>query len=150
VFGSVQIVVDEGSHELDVRAMTTASRNEQQIVVSPALFFSDAQLNVLAISMFLAGGLRQRWSRLQTLIIDDPIQQLDEMNVCAFLDLIRGLAEDRQFIVFTCSRDFYLLALDKLSCLNSDKPGRFQAYRLEGITPSNLDVKDDTPQVVKE
>lgn len=113
------------------------------IAVSPSAFFSDAQMNSLAITVFLAGALRQRWSAFNTILIDDPIQQMDEMNVCAFLDLIRGLSTQRQFIVFTCSRDFYLLALDKLTCLNRDRQGRFLAYRLEGIAPSELKVQCD-------
>ena len=118
-------------------------------MVSPSKFFSDAQMNVLAISVFLAGALQQRWSRFRTLFIDDPIQQMDEMNVAAFLDLLRGLAGDHQFIVFTCSRDFYLLALDKLACLNKTRPGRFCAYRLEGVAPANLVVHCDTDVMLK-
>ncbi len=149
VFGSVKVMVDEDSHTLDVQTMTNIEYGSKQIVVSPSKFFSDAQLNVLAISVFLAGALQQRWSRFRTLIIDDPIQQMDEMNVAAFLDLLRGLTGDHQFIVFTCSRDFYLLALDKLTCLNKTKPGRFCAYRLEGVEPAKLKVYCDTIPAIK-
>ena len=70
---------------------------------------------------------------------------MDEMNVCAFLDLIRGLSSERQFIIFTCSREFYLLALDKLVGLNKSKRESFLAYRLEGIAPARLKVHCDTP-----
>ena len=79
------------------------------------------------------------------ILIDDPVQQMDEMNISAFLDLIRGLSSQRQFIVFTCSREFYLLALDKLICLNRSNPGSFLAYRLEGIAPTELKVHRDAP-----
>lgn len=149
VFGSVKIIVDEDSHTLDVQTMTNIEHDSNQIIVSPSKFFSDAQMNVLAISVFLAGALQQRWSRFRTLFIDDPIQQMDEMNVAAFLDLLRGLTGDHQFIVFTCSRDFYLLALDKLACLNKMRPGRFCAYRLEGVAPANLVVHCDTDVMLK-
>jgi len=113
--------------------------------VCPSAFFSDAQLNLLAITVFLAGALRQQWSGFNTILIDDPVQQMDEMNVCAFLDLVRGLSPRQQFIVFTCSRDFYLLALDKLACLNRSKEGSFLAYRLEGVAPAELKVHCDAP-----
>lgn len=102
-------------------------------------------MNSLAITVFLGGALRQRWSGFNTILIDDPIQQMDEMNVFAFLDLIRGLSNQRQFIIFTCSRDFYLLALEKLDCLNKSKRGSFLAYRLVGIAPAQLKVHCDTP-----
>ena len=144
VFGKVKIRINEKTRELDVQARATAAYDQLgEIAVMPSAFFSDAQMNSLAITVFLAGALRQRWSGFSTILIDDPVQQMDEMNVCAFLDLIRGLSDQRQFIIFTCSRDFYLLALDKLVCLNESKPGRFLAYRLEGIAPAKLKVHCD-------
>ena len=79
------------------------------------------------------------------ILIDDPVQQMDEINACAFLDLIRGLSSQQQFIIFSCSRDFYLLALEKLDCLNKAKRGSFLAYRLEGIAPAELKVHCDAP-----
>ena len=146
VFGKVRIRVNEKTHELNVEAEpSVACRQLGDIAVSPSAFFSDAQMNSLAITVFLAGALRQRWSGLNTVIIDDPVQQMDDMNVCAFLDLIRGLSSHRQFIIFTCSREFYLLALEKLDCLNKCKAGSFLAYRLEGIAPAQLKVHCDAP-----
>ena len=144
IFGTVKIKVDDRTHELDVEAMApTAAEWLRDVAISPPEFFSDAQMNALAITVFLAGALRQRWSGFRTILIDDPVQQMDEMNVCAFLDLIRGLSRERQFIIFTCSRDFYLLALDKMDCLNKSKPGSFLAYRLEGTAPAELKVRCD-------
>jgi hypothetical protein len=146
VFGKVRIRVDEKTRELDIEAEASVARELLgDIVVSPSAFFSAAQMNSLAITIFLAGTLRQRWSRFSTILIDDPVQQMDEMNVCAFLDLIRGLSNHRQFIVFTCNRDFYLLALEKLDCLNKFNQGAFQAYRLEGIAPAEIKVRCDAP-----
>ena len=146
IFGKVRVRVNEKTRELNVEAEASVAREQLgDIVVSPPAFFSDAQLNSLAITVFLAGALRQRWSGFNTILIDDPVQQMDEMNVCAFLDLIRGLSSQRQFIVFTCSREFYLLALDKLVCLNKSKQGSFLAYRLEGIAPAELKVHRDAP-----
>lgn len=146
IFGKVRIRVDEKTRELDIEAEASVAREQLgNIAVSPSAFFSDAQMNSLAITVFLAGTLRQRWSRFNTIFIDDPVQQMDEMNVCAFLDLIRGLSSQRQFIIFTCNRDFYLLALEKLDCLNKSQQGVFLAYRLEGIAPAELKVHCDAP-----
>ena len=87
--------------------------------------------------------LRQRWSGFGTVLIDDPIQQMDELNVYSFIDLIRGLSHYRQFIIFTCSQDFYMLALERLESLNRSGPGCFLAYRLEGIARNDLKVHCD-------
>lgn len=146
VFGKVKIRVDEKTRELDIEAEASVARELLgDLAVSPSAFFSDAQMNSLALIVFLAGTLRQRWSRFNTVFIDDPVQQMDEMNVYAFLDLIRGLSNQRQFIIFTCNRDFYLLALEKLDCLNKIDQGTFQAYRLEGIAPAEIKVHSDAP-----
>jgi energy-coupling factor transporter ATP-binding protein EcfA2 len=144
IFGNVGIRVNDKTHELDVEAKVSMTLERLNgVAVSPSEFFSDAQMNSLAITVFLAGALRQRWSRFKTILIDDPVQQMDEMNVSAFLDLIRGLSGQRQFIIFTCSRDFYLLALEKLECLNKTKQGTFLGYRLEGIAPAELKIHCD-------
>jgi hypothetical protein len=144
VFGSVRLLVDEKAHKLDVSAgVAPLLGSGRDLVVPPAEFFSSAQMNVLAITIFLAGALRQRWSGLRTIVIDDPVQQMDEMNVCAFLDLIRGLGAHHQFVILTCSQDFYLLAIDKLSCTNKIRPGSFLAYRMSGVAPADMRVLCD-------
>jgi exonuclease SbcC len=113
IFGRVRLRIDELQRQLDIEMEPLIAQTLLgDVAVSPSAFFSEAQMNALAISVFLAGALRQRWSGFRTILIDDPIQQMDEMNVCAFLDLVRGLSGQRQFIIFTCSRDFYLLALE--------------------------------------
>lgn len=145
IFGNLRIRIDDNSRKLDVEAEVSPYYKElEDIAVRPAAYFSDAQMNTLAIIVFLGGALRQRWSGLNTILIDDPIQQMDEMNVYAFLDLIRGLSDNRQFIIMTCSRDFYLLAIEKLDCLNKNRPGAFSAYRLDGVAPAELKVHCDT------
>jgi DNA repair exonuclease SbcCD ATPase subunit len=144
VFGKVKISVDEKTRELEVQAeMTLSQTTFNKLTVQPSAFFSDAQLNTMAITVFLGGALRQCWSGLDTVVFDDPIQQMDEMNVTAFIDLLRGLSKLKQFIVFTCNQDFYLLAIEKLSCLNNINKKTFLAYRLEGITPAQLQISCD-------
>ena len=146
IFEKVRINVDDKKRQIEVEVETSInSEILGNMVVSPMAFFSDAQMNTLAITVFLAGAMRQRWSGFDTILIDDPVQQMDEMNVYAFIDLIRGLSGERQFIIFTCNRDFYLLALERLSCLNDAQQKRFLAYRLEGIAPAELKVYCDTP-----
>ncbi len=144
IFGDIEVVVDANHQRLDVRAVhQNPDANGKQIQVEPTLFFSDAQLNVLAISVFLAGALSQQWSGLTALIIDDPIQQMDDFNAYAFLDLVRGLAHERQFVIFTCNVDFYALAVEKLRCMNEVQKTSFIAYRLEGAEPATLQVHCD-------
>lgn len=111
-----------------VSTMTVALSAENRL--SPGKFFSEAQINVLALSIFLAGATQQRWSNLRSICIDDPVQQMDDMNAYAFLELIRGLARDRQFVITTCDPRFYDLAREMFECLNDNGRSKFCAYRL--------------------
>jgi len=133
-----QIILKVGENELKVLAQSSKSdqsTSEKTNQISPRQFFSEAQLNIAALSIFLATALHQKWSAFNTIIIDDPIQNMDDFNVYAFLDLIRGLIMNgrHQFILTTCNRDLYKLMLVKFRDLNKVNRNRFKAYRLKGI-----------------
>lgn len=56
--------------------------------IPPSSFFSEAQMNILALSIFLTCAIRQSWSGFRLIAIDDPVQQMDDLNANAFFDLI--------------------------------------------------------------
>lgn len=144
VFGKIGISVNEHARSLDFVAEATHNKLPKwNMSIVPPKYFSDAQMNLLAITVFLGGALQQTWSNFGTIVIDDPIQQMDEMNVYSFIDLIRGLGRERQFIIFTCSKDFYQLSRERLRCLNRGGSKGFCAYRLEGIAPAPLTIHCD-------
>jgi len=132
-----QLILKVGEDALRILAQSSkgehmASENTNQI--SPRQFFSEAQLNIAALSIFLATALHQKWSSFNTIIIDDPVQNMDDFNVYAFLDLVRGLIMNgHQFILTTCNRNLYKLILFKFRDLNEANLNRFKAYRLKGI-----------------
>jgi DNA repair exonuclease SbcCD ATPase subunit len=132
-----QIILKVGENELKVLAQSSKSEqltSEKTSQISPKQFFSEAQLNIAALSIFLATALHQKWSGFNTIIIDDPVQNMDDFNVYAFLDLVRGLIMNgHQFIITTCNRDLYKLMLVKFRDLNEANRNRFKAYRLKGI-----------------
>lgn len=103
--------------------------------VPPSSFFSEAQMNILALSIFLTCAIRQSWSGFRLIAIDDPVQQMDDLNANAFFDLIRGLVPSgHQFLIATCDLRLYRMALEKFSCLNSAGKKKFLAYRLKGVS----------------
>lgn len=53
--------------------------------------FNSAQVNVLALSLFLGISLSQRQNRLRQIYMDDPIQSMDDLNILAYIDLIRSI-----------------------------------------------------------
>jgi DNA repair exonuclease SbcCD ATPase subunit len=61
--------------------------------------FSSAQLNAVAICVFLATNVSAGGTRFA--LLDDPIQNMDDFNVLGLLDLLRSVASNRQVILST-------------------------------------------------
>ncbi|MEK3885682.1 AAA family ATPase [Paenibacillus sp. PL2-23] len=59
--------------------------------------FSAAQLNILALSIFLGLGLTQSYSELEQLFLDDPIQSMDDVNILAFIDVLRAIMDSSRY-----------------------------------------------------
>lgn len=57
--------------------------------------FSSAQLNILALSIFLGLGMSQEYSNLKQLFLDDPIQSMDDVNILAFIDVLRAILDSQ-------------------------------------------------------
>ena len=91
----------------------------------PLFFLSLAQANVLALAVFLSLGVEGRWSKLDTLLLDDPVQHLDDLDAIAFLDCLRATAlgkfgKRKQLIVSTCDQNLYFLMLRKFNLLRAE------------------------------
>jgi wobble nucleotide-excising tRNase len=80
-------------------------------LVSPALFFSEAQSNVLSISLFLTKIAATREKPFDFLIMDDPIQSMDDINAYAFIDMCRIFTAkfNKQIIITTHDIGFFNL-----------------------------------------
>jgi exonuclease SbcC len=62
--------------------------------------FSNAQMNIVAISLFLANN-EKLTRNLSLLILDDPSQSLDNTHKSTFVALLKNLIKDRQIILIT-------------------------------------------------
>lgn len=150
IFGNIKATVDPAKEEVRITAEVTDSLarfvKHPSEGVAPLRYFSEAQANVLALSVFLSNVLQQRWSKMTSVFMDDPVQNMDDLNSNAFIDTIRALTTSagRQFVVATCDPHLYRLMLVKLACLNADpRRKRFSAYRLEGISVDGPNLVPD-------
>ncbi|MEM7015334.1 MAG: hypothetical protein AAF585_28075, partial [Verrucomicrobiota bacterium] len=88
--------------------------------VNAALRFNTAELNLLALALFLLCAPLRTNNPIRTIVLDDPLQNMDEMTVCT---LARGLRRLMRFWAnHETLRDWQLLVL-----LHSET----QAERLE-------------------
>ena len=62
---------------------------------------SSSQLNSFAVSLFLALNLGLPSIRLGLVMLDDPLQSLDSINLLGLVDVLRRFREHRQLIVST-------------------------------------------------
>jgi exonuclease SbcC len=100
-------------------------RDQEKDAGEPRFFLSSAQANVLALSIFLSLSGKQNWSKLETILLDDPVQHLDDLDAVAFLDNLRtmalgGFGPKKQIIVSTCDKNLYLLMIRKFRLLEEN------------------------------
>ncbi|HDR6277713.1 MULTISPECIES: AAA family ATPase [Bacillus] len=102
-----------------------------------SLKFSSGQANVLAVCIFLALNYSQKWTNLKFLGIDDPFQNLDDINIFSFLDVLSQIvfAQRKQVLISTHNEKFASLLRMKMG-LDSEKVGtiEFAGYNESKVT----------------
>lgn len=112
-FGGVHLEAQGGEAAVQVE---WRNRN---VHCRPTDFFSDSQKQILMLSVFLAGCLRQNWSGFAPVLLDDPVTHFDDLNAYGFVELIRGIVASKpnewQFIISTCEERLFSLMRKKFS-----------------------------------
>lgn len=93
--------------------------DEEGVLISPILYFSAAQSNILSLSVFLASALHAKDDKgnpIDVLMIDDPIQSMDSINILSTIDLLRSICVqfNKQVIISTHDENFFGLLQRKI------------------------------------
>ncbi|WP_449402628.1 hypothetical protein [Exiguobacterium artemiae] len=116
IFKNIRLNIGLNKNDkLELKVYVTDESGQEKL--APSIYFSAAQLNMLSLSIFLARALNEETSDIfQTIIMDDPIQHLDNMNVLSFIDLIRIIITDldKQVIMSTHDENVFNLMRKKL------------------------------------
>lgn len=107
--------MDGGKPQLRISAVDSEAKDQ----VCPTLTFSSAQINVLALSIFLAQALTTKDDNgedVDCIFIDDPVQSVDSINSLSLIDLMRAICMqfDKQIIVSTHDENFHELLKKKI------------------------------------
>ena len=86
--------------------------------INPALVFSSAQANVAALCYFVGLAFASSESDFGFVLMDDPLQSMDDANVLGFSDLCRFLRRKKQVIVSSHEARLTNLLRRKLSPRN--------------------------------
>jgi DNA repair exonuclease SbcCD ATPase subunit len=76
----------------------------ENVRADPLVIFSTSQANIAALSYFLAMGWTAGERSMPFVLLDDPLQSMDDVNVLGFSDLCRHLRANRQLIISTHER----------------------------------------------
>lgn len=113
-FGDLQLRQERNGIALSVE------RNKQKRL-APSDYFSESQIQIVTLSLFLSAVLTQTWSAFAPILLDDPVTHFDDLNAYSLLDVIRGLieksGEGHQFILSTCEERLYRLMRQKFAKL---------------------------------
>jgi len=90
-------------------------------VRDPSLTLSTSQSNALAVAIFLAFSLGLTPSSLDTLLLDDPLQNLDDVHLLGLVDVLRHVRSRRQLIVTAHDKSFARLLARKLRATSEDE-----------------------------
>lgn len=116
-FKQVMFQVDFDS--FDKPCLNIVVRDERGLIISPILYFSAAQSNILSLSVFLANALHAKddnGAPIDVILIDDPIQSMDSINILSTIDLLRSicLQFNKQVIISTHDENFFKLLQRKI------------------------------------
>lgn len=103
----------EGGKESKIKAIrfVPPQKTDHDIVHT----FSSGQLSATVLAFTLALNKVYNNSGLNTLLIDDPIQTMDEMNMASFVELLRNDFERQQIILSTHDNQISLYIRYKFS-----------------------------------
>ncbi|MFS8188468.1 hypothetical protein ACMG4J_17210 [Rossellomorea marisflavi] len=116
--------------------------------VNASLTLSAAQSTILAMSIFLALNKSQNWSRLNVIGIDDPFQNLDDINAYSFIDVIANLilVENRQVIISTHDSDFAKLSFRKMNL----KPDEYSYIKILSYTRDAIEIESEQYKLLED
>lgn len=135
-FSDCTLTLDSKNQEVMLSNSYQHGKNDIPITsLKPHKYLSEAQKNIIRISVFLATTLSQNWSNFKTIFLDDPIQHFDDLNVYAFLELLKSIifADEekhrRQVIISTCDRRFFNLLREKFSVLFDQGRAKYYVFK---------------------
>ncbi|MDI6735969.1 MAG: hypothetical protein QME42_07235 [bacterium] len=137
-FGDMELYPEEGG--IAVRVEKEGKRD-----IPPSDYFSESQIQIVMLSLFLSAALTQTWSSFAPILLDDPVTHFDDLNAYSLIDLIRNFImhpdHDKrpQFIISTCEERLFRLMRQKFNKLNN----RTIFYVFESIGENGPKIKKE-------
>src|SRR5262249_26655400 len=105
--------------------------------INPRFTFSSGQRRVLGIAFLLAVHLSRPWCKLQTLVLDDPVQHIDDYRALHLAEVLSSLRQMGRQIICTVEDP----ALADLLCRRLRSNALGDGMRIEMEYEPNVGVK---------
>ncbi|MEH6936745.1 hypothetical protein V7056_02670 [Bacillus sp. JJ664] len=128
-------VVNNEELYIKIKEETNISNEDVSYYANANMVLSSGQLNVLALSIFIATNEAQSCSYFDFIAIDDPIQNMDDINRFSICDVLSQLT--RQLIFSTHDQEFLSLFLKK----NEHQIDKITLYALNSEDNQYLPLK---------
>jgi DNA repair exonuclease SbcCD ATPase subunit len=120
---------------------------DETVEAEPLIVLSSSQANVAALSYFLALGWAAGAEATPFVLLDDPLQSLDDVNALGFADLCRHIRQQRQLIISTHDRRLASLLERKLAPRASGETTRIVRFTSWTRSGPELDQRLVEPQL---
>jgi DNA repair exonuclease SbcCD ATPase subunit len=143
VFRNVSLVSSflKGRGHLSPQVMDSATNASSR---SPEQVLSSSQVNALALSLFVALNFGLPKLPFNALLMDDPLQSLDEISLLGVADLLRRAKPIRQLVISTHDERFVSLLQRKLRPTQSNE--RVLTITLSGWSRHGPEVEFNVAQ----
>lgn len=130
--GGLGILIKE-NEELDNIRFISSYKTDHDVLNT----LSSGQLSALVMAFTLALNKVYQKSKFKAILIDDPVQTMDDINIASFVELLRNEFEDKQLIVSTHESEFsgyirYKFLKYGLKSLPFNVKDKLNFYGLEG------------------
>ena len=95
--------------------------------VNPRFVFSSGQRRMLGLAFLLAVHFSRRWCKLETLILDDPVQHVDDYRALHLVETLAALRMDGRQVICTVEDP----ALADLLCRRFRSDQKSQGVRVD-------------------
>ncbi|NEX54798.1 SMC family ATPase, partial [Lactococcus lactis] len=130
-YRNLNLNIDDKANTLDIEIIG----NNKSVKAVNVL--SSGQLNVLAISIFIAKNISQSNSLIDFIAIDDPIQNMDDINQFSMIDILSQLKKQ---VIFTTHDAKYVNLFLKKNELRLDD---ISVYYLDSENNSYENILDN-------
>lgn len=115
--------------------LTDPLLSRQSRRVKPHRYLSTGQANALAVSIFVGIALRQRITPLGFLMMDEPVQNMDDVHFLAFISLIKRVALHRQVIFSTADGNIAEIFRRQMKSTWARRPSDYGEFEWLGFSP---------------